>query len=80
VKRLEWNKDKDKLLRETRGLSFSFFVQKIKNKEYVLKDNLNHPNQRIFVIEYNGYPHCIPFVEDEEKIFLKTIFPNRRLK
>ena len=80
MKRIEWNEDKDRLLRETRGLSFEFFVEKIRNKDYKLKKNKNYPNQMIFVIEYNNYPHCIPFVEDDEKIFLKTIYPNRKLK
>jgi len=47
-------------------------------------DVLEHPNkikygnQKIFVIEYNNYAYLVPFVEDEQKIFLKTIIPSRK--
>lgn len=39
----------------------------------------SRPNQN-FVIKFDGYPFCIPFVEDKEKIFLKTIYPDRKFK
>jgi hypothetical protein len=36
-----------------------------------------YPNQRVFVVEVNEYVYLVPFVEDAEKIFLKTIIPSR---
>jgi len=33
----------------------------------------------IFVFEIEGYIYYVPFVENEEKIFLKTIIPSRKL-
>ena len=49
-------------------------------------DVRRHPNtakyayQRIFVIEIEDYVYLVPFVEDEECIFLKTIIPSRKAK
>lgn len=79
-KRIEWNEEKNNLLRETRGISFEMFIDDIKNRNYIVRRNENYPNQKKFIIVKNNYPYCIPYVEDGEKIFLKTIFPNRKLK
>ena len=37
-----------------------------------------YPHQRIFVLEINGYAHAVPYISDEETIFLKTVFPSRK--
>lgn len=79
-KRIEWNEEKNNLLRETRGVNFEMFIDDIKNRNYIVRRNENYPNQKKFIIFKNNYPYCIPYIEDEEKIFLKTIFPNRKLK
>jgi hypothetical protein len=39
-----------------------------------------YPHQRIFVIEIADYVYLVPFIEDEECIFLKTIIPSRKVK
>jgi len=38
-----------------------------------------YPNQKIYVVDINDYVYLIPFVEGNEKIFLKTIFPSRKM-
>jgi len=49
-----------------------------------LLDILRHPNpakyprQRILVVELNGYVHLVPFVEERDHFFLKTIIPSRK--
>jgi len=49
-----------------------------------LLDDLSHPdkdkypNQRVFVINVEGYAHLVPYVENEDEIFLKTIIPSRK--
>lgn len=35
------------------------------------------PNQKIYIVEMDGYAVIVPFVEDSRKIFLKTAFPSR---
>ena len=80
MKRIEWSKEKNKLLKEVRGISFEMFEDDILNGNYKIKDNKNYLHQKIFIILKNDYPFCIPYVEDDKKYFLKTIYPNRKLK
>jgi len=37
------------------------------------------PNQKIYVVNIANYAYMIPFVEDDEKKFLKTIYPSRKM-
>lgn len=37
-----------------------------------------YPNQRQYVVVIRGYLYLVPFVEDDEKYFLKTIIPSRK--
>lgn len=49
-----------------------------------LVDRLKHPNpekysnQMVFLVKIEDYIYAVPFVEDKEKVFLKTIIPNRK--
>lgn len=82
MKPLRWSHEKNALLRKTRGVSFEEVAHHIQNDEIL--DVRKHPNQeryphqRIFVIDLGDYVYLVPFVEDEEKIFLKTIIPSRK--
>ena len=38
-----------------------------------------YPNQKVYVVSVHEYIYLVPFVEDETKIFLKTIYPSRKL-
>jgi hypothetical protein len=81
MKYFEWDELKNGQLRAEREIGFEEIVVAI--AEGKLLDILPHPNknkypnQRIYIIEINRYAYLVPFVEDEEKIFLKTIFPSR---
>ena len=37
-----------------------------------------YPRQRIMVVEVAGYAFLVPFVEEEDHYFLKTIIPSRK--
>ena len=47
-------------------------------------DTLEHPNQkrypdqRVHVIEMEGYACLVPFVESDDEVLLKTIIPSRK--
>lgn len=83
MKPIEWNDEKNISLQKTRGVSFEEVVFHIAHDG--LLDVLAHPNvekypgQKIFVINIDGYVYYVPFIEDDEKIFLKTIIPSRKL-
>ncbi len=34
-------------------------------------------SQKMCVVEIDSYVYLVPFIEDKEKIFLKTVFPSR---
>ncbi|MBI5215338.1 MAG: BrnT family toxin [Ignavibacteriae bacterium] len=82
MKFFDWNEEKNEELKRTRNISFEIVVSQIEMGNVL--DLLEHPNkdkyqhQRIIVIEYNEYAYLVPYVEDEEKIFLKTIIPSRK--
>ncbi|MEK7747800.1 MAG: toxin [Nitrospirota bacterium] len=82
MKRINWNTEKSMKLKESRGICFEDIVFYIERGD-ILDDYL-HPNQkmylkqRIMVIEVNHYAYLVPYVEDAEEIFLKTIIPSRK--
>jgi hypothetical protein len=49
-----------------------------------LVDRVKHPNpekypdQKVLLVKIEDYIYSIPYVEDDEKIFLKTIIPNSK--
>jgi uncharacterized DUF497 family protein len=82
MKRFEWNEEKNKLLRNERQISFEEIVDALKKGKLI--DRYKHPNeetychQEIFVVYIKDAAYIVPFVEDEEKYFLKTIFRSRK--
>ena len=83
MKMIRWNEEKNQLLLIQRGLSFEMVLEKIEKKEIIAKkehhNKTKYPNQFVFIIELNGYICYIPFVENDEEIFLKSIIPSRKL-
>ncbi len=83
MRRLEWNEEKNEWLKQTRGIGFEEIVYHLAHDG--LLDILEHPNQRkypgqrIFVVDVEGYACLVPFVEDDETMFLKTIIPSRKM-
>jgi len=82
MKYIEWNEEKNKKLKNERGIGFEDVEILIEEKKNIL-DIIEHPNkkrypnQNILIVNIDNYAYLVPYVEDEEKIFLKTIIPNR---
>ena len=36
-----------------------------------------YPGQQIFIVSCDGYVYLLPFVEEDDHYFLKTIIPSR---
>lgn len=82
MKRIEWSEDKNKQLQEERGLSFEAIVialEQGKLIDIVPNPSSNHKHQNVLVVEVDEYLVLVPFVEDEEKLFLKTAFRSRKI-
>ena len=82
MKPFRWSPEKNEALQADRGVSFESVVVAIETGG--LLDILAHPNpakyprQRILVVAADNYAHLVPFVEDEDYCFLKTIIPSRK--
>jgi len=83
VKYYDWDEAKNERLKLEREICFEDIVIAI--SEGRLHDVVTHPNpkkypgQQIYIVEIQEYIYAVPFVEDEVKIFLKTIFASRVL-
>ncbi len=78
-----WDKDKNKLLKKQRGISFEDIVEAIHSEVLDVYDHPNqekYPNQKIYVVEALGYIYLVPFVTNKDEKFLKTIIPSRKAK
>ena len=83
-----WSKNGNKIFwlgRKKLNISFEDVILSIENG-YLL-DDIEHPNkekyqnQNIFVIlvQIKNYVYLVPYVEEEDYIFLKTIIPSGQM-
>ena len=82
MKIFSWNMEKNGTLKSERGISFEEIVLNMQLGNEV--DVFEHPNQdrypgqRISVVLVEKYAYLVPFVEDDNEIFLKTVIPSRK--
>ena len=78
----KWNKEKNEQLKIERGMSFEQIAMHIERGDVLdIVDHPNqkkYPNQQLLVVEINNYAYLVPFIEDENNKFLKTIIPSRK--
>ena len=81
MKYFDWNREKNELLKVEREISFEEVVDAITGGKVL--DAFEHPNQtrypgqKVMIVEIKNYAFFVAYVEDEKKIFLKTIYPSR---
>ncbi len=67
-----------------RNISFEeivFFIEKGGLLDIYKQPNINkYPRQSIFVVQTDSYVYIIPYVEEDEYYFLKTIIPHSKSK
>lgn len=82
MKFFDWNGEKNAKLKSERGVCFEDVVTAI-NEGRVL-DRFDHsnqkryPGQKIMIVKIDDYAYLVAFVEDEQKIFFKTVIPSRK--
>jgi hypothetical protein len=80
MKTVNWNLEKAQLIKETRGIDMDRVATLIEEgKIQRVHDVPSRPGQKMFVIEYDNYMLSVPFVENEQEIFIKTAYRNRKL-
>jgi hypothetical protein len=82
MKSINWNTEKSVVLKASRGICFEDVVFHIERGD-ILDDYLHpnqqaYPGQRIMVIGVTNYAYLVPYIENEEELFLKTIIPSRK--
>ena len=79
---IKWDEEKNKLLKKTRGVSFDDVILALQDDRFIaIEEHPNknrYPHQKILILNLNNYIHIVPFVESENEIFLKTIYPDRK--
>lgn len=82
MKYFDWSKLKNSQLKATRGLNFEDIQAAIEDGR--LLADIDHPNQKrypgqkIFIVQINNYVYLAPYIEEREKIFIKTIYASRK--
>jgi uncharacterized DUF497 family protein len=82
VKYIDWDELKNAKLKAERDICFEDVQTAIEENE-VLDDSQHrnlkrYPNQKMLVVRIRNYAYLVPYVEDNDKIFLKTIIPSRK--
>ncbi len=79
----KWNIEKNRSLKEERDICFEDVVTQIhedKVLDIIIHPNIEkYPNQKIYIVRLQNYVHMVPFVKENDEIFLKTIIPSRKM-
>ena len=82
MKPFRWDPDKNEQLIQVRGISFEQITVAVENGN--LLQVVQHPNsekypkQKVMIVKIDGYAYLVPFVEEADYLFLKTIIPSRK--
>ena len=82
MKPFRWPPGKNELLKQERGVSFEDITVAVEAGgllEIVPHPNAKkYPRQKIMVVAVGGYAFLVPFIEEQDHFFLKTIIPSRK--
>ena len=82
MKPIRWNAEKSLSLKAERGVSFEEILSAI--SQGGLLKVVEHPNrakyghQKMLVVRIREYAYLVPYVENAQEIFLKSIMPSRK--
>lgn len=82
MKPFRWAHNKNEALKIERNISFEEIALAIEANG--LLDILQHPNadkypsQSVLVVAFEAYVYLVPFVEEIDYYFLKTVIPSRK--
>ena len=82
MKPFRWNSEKNESLKAERGMSFERVVVAVESGG--LLDMTDHPNQaryprqKVMIVAIDSYAYLVPYVEEDDYYFLKTVIPSRK--
>ena len=78
---IRWDDEKDRKLRALRGIGFADVLDAIADGRLLVDEphprQDRYPGQRLLIVAVEGYACIVPYVRDEQGLFLKTIYPSR---
>ena len=82
MRRHDWSEEKNQLIQKERSISFEDVLFQIESGELIgiipHPNQKDYPHQKVYLVNIDDYVYLVPFVEDDEKIFMKTIIPSRK--
>lgn len=84
MKQFDWNEQKNEWLKKERGISFEKIVEALNQGNLLADiqhaDQNKYPHQKIMYVRIYEYVYAVPYVQTDEVIFFKTIYPSRKAK
>ena len=75
MKDIKWSKLKNERLKLVRGASFEEIIA---SELIAVKHHPKREDQDILLFKHKNYIWIVPYVEDTDYIFLKTLYPSRK--
>ena len=80
----KYNYEKNSQLLETRGIGFEEIIQAISEGNILdirkHPNELKYPDQKILYVRVLEEVYAVPFIEEKDCFFLKTLFPTRKAR
>lgn len=82
MKVFRWDNEKNEWLKQNRGVCFEEVVILMEREDIL--ETIEHPNQdkypgqKIAILQIEDYAYLVPYVQESEEIFLKTVIPSRK--
>ena len=82
MKVFRWDNDKNELLKNSRAVCFEQVVILMEREDIL--ETIEHPNQnkypgqKIATVMIDDYACLVPYIQESDEIFLKTIIPSRK--
>ena len=82
MKSFRWDPEKNDQLKQARGVSFEQIAVAVETGNLLQiaphQNPAKYPRQKIMIVEVDNYAYLVPFVENDDHFFLKTIIPSRK--
>jgi len=79
MKYLNWDSKKNEILKRERGISFEQIAYLIESGQIIgIEENPGHSSQKMYILAFENHTIIVPYVENDNEIFLKTAFPSRK--
>ncbi|MDO8602700.1 MAG: toxin [Candidatus Omnitrophota bacterium] len=75
MKDIRWSQLKSERLKRIRGVSFEEIIS---SQLIAVKSHPKRSDQNIMLFNLKGYIWIVPYVEEKDYIFLKTLYPSRK--